>query len=75
MSARFIAVSLIVSVVWYGWQFEASGISVRNLVLHTAMWTFLGGALGKVIGLLVPKTPEAHAKEGGRFGSVGGKEV
>ncbi len=53
MGARFLAVALIVSAIWYLWQGHASMLSIGAIALRILGWSFLAALAGKVVGILV----------------------
>jgi len=50
--ARFLAVTLVLSTVCYGWLWTASGLSIWSALLHILAWSFLGALLGKTVGIV-----------------------
>lgn len=51
MGARFLAVVLPVSVLWYGWRWHAGAMSLSRMALWITIWSLLGSAVGKLVGL------------------------
>jgi hypothetical protein len=65
MGARFMAVALGVSSLYYGWLFLQHQLSGLALVLRIFLITFLAAGAGKVIGILwyrFKRAPRVSAK-------------
>lgn len=52
LSARFLAIALVTSGCYYGWQFSSDGLSPGNALARVALITFVAAAVGKVIGIM-----------------------
>jgi len=52
-SARFLAVGLVLSAVWYGWQWVSYSLSFRAVVLRVGLCSFGAATIGKIVGMLV----------------------
>jgi hypothetical protein len=52
LAAKFLAIGLIVSIIWYTWPGNLSGLSIGAVSLRILMWSFLAGCVGKAAGIL-----------------------
>ena len=59
MSARFLATALLISTVWYGWQWQSSGLSLGAMLLRILVWSVLAAFAGKVVGIAASRS-RAH---------------
>lgn len=50
MGARFLAVGLAISSLWYG---RTSGLSIGAILLRIMLWSFLAACLGKIVGIIL----------------------
>jgi hypothetical protein len=50
MGARFLAIGLIVSVVWYTWH--PSSLSIDAVSLRILLWSVLAACAGKIVGIV-----------------------
>jgi len=54
MSARFLGVTLVASIVWSGWHwYEYHEYSVARAGVRIMIFTFAGAILGKLVGIAV----------------------
>jgi hypothetical protein len=51
LSAKFLAVALLASGAYYGWQFSKNELSLGGLGGRVALVTFVAAGVGKVIGI------------------------
>jgi len=52
MGARFLAIGLIGSVLWYGWHWRFSTLSVLRVSLRIVLFSFLAAVAGKIVGII-----------------------
>ncbi len=53
MGTAFVGVGLLVSTVWYGWQWHLSTLPFRTMVLRVITWSVAAGFAGKMVGILI----------------------
>jgi hypothetical protein len=51
MGAKFLAVGLVLSILWYAWPGHGSGLSVGGILLRIFLWCFVAAGAGKLVGL------------------------
>jgi len=51
MGATFVIAALLVSSVYFGWQYHAHGLSLSSVALRVFIVTVLAGGAGKLIGI------------------------
>jgi hypothetical protein len=49
MGARCLAAALIISTVWYAWQWQSSSLSIEAALVRVLVWSFLAAAVGKTV--------------------------
>lgn len=52
MGARFLAVGLVASILWYVWHFPSSNLSFWAVLLRVLVWSFVAASAGKIVGLI-----------------------
>jgi len=52
MGARFLAVALTGSSIWYGWQWQLSALSTGAALVRVLAVSFLASGVGKVFGIV-----------------------
>ena len=55
MGARFLAVALLVSALWYLLHWNARDLSFKTVLARIFLWSFLAAGLGKILGLLLSR--------------------
>ena len=55
MSARFLAAALLISTVWYGWQWQSSELSLGAMLLRVSVWSVIASLVGKIVGIAASK--------------------
>jgi len=55
MSARFLAAAQLISMVWYGWRWHSSGLSLGDMLLWILVWSVLASFAGKIVGIAASK--------------------
>jgi len=55
MGARFLAVTLVGSLIWYAWHWQTFGQSVGGAVLHVFGLSFVAATVGKLVGLVLSR--------------------
>jgi hypothetical protein len=53
MGARFVAVALIASVLWYAWHWRFMSLPAGTVALRIFAWSVLAGFAGKLVGVLL----------------------
>jgi hypothetical protein len=53
MGSGFVAVGLVASTLWYGWQWHLSMLPLRAMVLRVITWSVAAGFAGKMVGILI----------------------
>jgi hypothetical protein len=51
MGARFLAVGMAASAIWYAWHWRDSGLSLGSVTLRVFLWSFLAAGAGKLVGI------------------------
>ena len=51
MGAKFLAVGLILAILWYGWHGRGLGLSVGGIAARILLWSFLAACVGKTFGM------------------------
>ncbi len=49
---KFLAIGLIVSIIWYAWPGNLSGLSIGTVSLRILLWSFLAAGAGKMVAIL-----------------------
>lgn len=55
MGARFLAVTLVGSLIWYAWHWQTFGQSVGGALLHIFVLSFVAATGGKIVGLVLSR--------------------
>lgn len=55
MGARFLAVMLIASSVWYGWHWQETLLSPWATAAHMVVFALIASGIGKLVGILLYK--------------------
>ena len=70
MGARFTAVALILSVLWYSWHWHSLALSLWSIILRILLFSFFTAAAGKIVGMIVfrlrPQKSRTGILAGGR---------
>ena len=51
MGARFLAVALVLSLLWYGWQWVHASLPIATVALRVLAISFGATAVGKLLGM------------------------
>src|SRR6266480_2244869 len=53
MGARFLALALVFSIMWYALHWHSSMLSIWAILLRVLVCSFLAAATGKIVGILI----------------------